>query len=188
MSPNGFSGASPDPTSGDPAFVEETRPNIGRLLLDSFELFAERIVVGVRDRGFPDFRLTDTKVLRYLEADGTQITVLAERAHMTKQAMSELVRRVERQGYVERRPDPDDGRAKRVHLTTTGEKVTEAARAAYRSTVRDWREALGADRFARLQRLLVDLLESQDAAPAYRDLFDVGASGAGEPAGEGGSS
>lgn len=174
MTPNRSSSTSADAVSASAHVEGETRPNIGRLLLHSFEVFSDRIVAGVRDRGFPDFRLTDTKVLRYLEAEGTQITVLAERAHMTKQAMSELVRRVERQGYVERRPDPADGRAKRVHLTARGERVTEAARATYRSIVGDWREALGDDGFDRLQSLLVNLLESQDATPGYRDLFDVG--------------
>ena len=149
-----------------------TSPNIGRLLLSAFELFADEIVAGIRSRGFPDFRLSDTQVVRNLEREGTRITDLAERASMTKQAMSELVRRVERAGYVERRPDPEDGRAKRVHMTERGLAMTRAAREAYGEVAESWSEALGGEDFGRLRELLIELLASQDAMPRYRDPFD----------------
>ena len=42
---------------------------------------------------------------------------LARRAQITKQSMSELVAHLERHGYVERVPDPDDRRAKLVRAT-----------------------------------------------------------------------
>lgn len=147
-------------------------PNVGQLLLAAWELFADEIVSGIRRRGFPDFRLADTQVVRYLDPEGTRITALAERARMSKQAMSELVRRVERQGYVERRDDPEDGRAKRVHLTDTGRRVTEAARATYRELIRGWREELGEENFGRLKGLLSELLESRDALPRHHDPLD----------------
>lgn len=151
---------------------DRAEPNLGRLLLVAFELFSDEIISGIRSRGFPDFRLTDTRVVRNLEEEGTRITELAERARMTKQAMSELVRRVERRGYVERRPDPDDGRAKRVHMTETGLRLTQAAREAYRDVAERWAEALGEEEFARLEELLTDLLASQDALPRFEDPLD----------------
>ena len=39
---------------------------------------------------------------------------------MTHQSMGELVARLERGGWVERRPDPTDGRARLVCLTASG--------------------------------------------------------------------
>ena len=42
---------------------------------------------------------------------------LARRARLSKQAMTELVRHLEHDGLVERRPDPSDGRASVVFLT-----------------------------------------------------------------------
>jgi DNA-binding MarR family transcriptional regulator len=45
---------------------------------------------------------------------GTTVSVLAERAQITKQSMAGLVRHLEQHGYVERRPDPRDRRAKLV--------------------------------------------------------------------------
>jgi DNA-binding MarR family transcriptional regulator len=42
---------------------------------------------------------------------------LAERAHLSKQTMTEMVRRLARDGLVERRADPRDGRASLIFLT-----------------------------------------------------------------------
>lgn len=53
-------------------------------------------------------------MFQYLDDAGTTVSVLAERAQITKQSMAELVRHLEVHGYVERVPDPKDGRAKLV--------------------------------------------------------------------------
>lgn len=45
---------------------------------------------------------------------------------LTQPAITQLVTRLERDGLVERRPDPSDGRAVLVHLTTLGAKVVDA--------------------------------------------------------------
>ena len=47
-----------------------------------------------------------------IEPDGSRLTDLAERARMTKQTVGEVTTDLERLGYVERVPDPRDGRAK----------------------------------------------------------------------------
>ena len=61
---------------------------------------------------------------------------LAERAQMTKQSMGELVRHLEAHGYVERMPDPADGRAKLVRATDRGREVYAIVRDVRRSRPR----------------------------------------------------
>jgi DNA-binding MarR family transcriptional regulator len=51
---------------------------------------------------------------------GTRLTELAARADMTHQSTSELVAGMERRGWVQRRPDPTDHRARLVCLTPAG--------------------------------------------------------------------
>ena len=51
------------------------------------------------------------------EEDGLRMSDIAHRPHLSRQTMTTLVRLCERDGLVTRRPDPDDGRAARVHLT-----------------------------------------------------------------------
>lgn len=52
--------------------------------------------------------------------EGTRVTELAAKLGITKQAVGQLVDDLEAYGWMERRPDPDDGRAKRVHFTEHG--------------------------------------------------------------------
>jgi DNA-binding MarR family transcriptional regulator len=56
-------------------------------------------------------------LLPLFEEDGLRMGELAERARLSKQTMTEMVRRLERDGLVERRADPRDGRASLVFLT-----------------------------------------------------------------------
>jgi len=147
-------------------------PSIGRLLLAAFQLFEDRIVDGIRSLGFSDFRLSDTYVFRNLDPEGSRITTLAKRARVTKQSMSEFVRGLESRGYVQRRPDPRDGRAKRVHLTDRGRSLNEAARRVHRELVEEWAEALGASQFGHLRALLGALLAAHGALPSFVDPLD----------------
>ena len=57
-------------------------------------------------------------VFGFIDLDhGSRLTDLADRSGLTKQAVGEAVAELERKGYVERVPDPLDGRAKIIKLT-----------------------------------------------------------------------
>jgi len=77
-------------------------------------------------RGYDDFPFVSASLLWLMDEGGTRSTVLAQRAGVTKQAMSQLVRLMERQGYLEQIPDPNDTRAKVVRMTRRGEAVKNA--------------------------------------------------------------
>jgi DNA-binding MarR family transcriptional regulator len=107
--------------------------------------------------GHAEVRAAHGAVFEYLDDAGTRVSVLAERARMTKQSMTELVAHLERHGYVERVPDPADGRAKLVRATDRGREVYAIAREAMRDVQARLDERLGADRMATLRRLLEEL-------------------------------
>jgi DNA-binding MarR family transcriptional regulator len=95
------------------------RGDLGFLLAKATQrwngLLAERFAAA----GFGDVRPSYGSVLVPLyEEDGLRLGELARRARLSKQTMTELVRRLERDGLVERRPDPSDGRASLVYLTS----------------------------------------------------------------------
>ena len=78
------------------------------------ELLVERFTA----EGFGEVRPSYGSVLIPLfEEDGLRMGELARRARLSKQAMTELVPRLERDGLVERRRDPRDGRASLIFLT-----------------------------------------------------------------------
>lgn len=151
---------------------DRLNPNIGQLLLGSWELFADRIVSGIHEHGFEDFRLADTAVLRYMDPEGSRITTIAERARMTKQAISQLVQRLEKRGYVVRESDPDDGRAKLVQLSDRGRSVIEAAQETYRELESDWKACVGEEDLAQVERVLTNLLDAHDALPRFQDPLE----------------
>ena len=67
-------------------------------------------------------------VLCALEAEpGLSNARLARALFVTAQTMHGTLSNLEREGLVERRPDPDHGRAKRGVMTTTGLRVLEEA-------------------------------------------------------------
>jgi len=61
-----------------------------------------------------------TNIFHHFRGGGLRLTELAERSHASKQAMRYTIDQLEAAGYVERVPDPTDGRAKIIGLSERG--------------------------------------------------------------------
>lgn len=120
------------------------------------------IFQAVRDAGFTDFTVAQGRLAAGIDPEGTRLTVLAERAQVAKQTATALVDHLERSGYVERVPDPADGRARLVRLTRRGQKVIPVARAEEQAVEQQWTEHLGARRMGQLREALVLLRQITD--------------------------
>jgi DNA-binding MarR family transcriptional regulator len=95
-----------------------SRENLGFLLAKASQRWNELLYERFIAAGYPEVRPSYGSILLPLyEEDGLRLGELARRAHLSKQTMTTMVRLLERDGLVERRPDPDDGRASRVYLT-----------------------------------------------------------------------
>ena len=101
-------------------------PNIARVLLAAARAHTAAVVAQLARRGYVDVPLASASLLWLIDEGGTRSTVLAQRAGVTKQAMSHLVRLMEHQGYLEQVPDPGDTRAKVVRMTPRGKAVKVA--------------------------------------------------------------
>jgi DNA-binding MarR family transcriptional regulator len=87
---------------------------------------------------------------------------LARRARLSKQAMTEMVRRLERDGLVERRADPTDGRASLIFLTARSRAF----------------EPVAVETLAELDRLVRSCLDDRrvgELKGALTELLDLGA-------------
>lgn len=96
---------------------------IGRLLGDAYAVWKRGAYEALASSGFPEIRPAHSPVLRFTPEQGTRVVDLAEQAGMAKQSMSYLVSSLEQSGYVSLSPDPDDGRARLVHLTAKGKQA-----------------------------------------------------------------
>lgn len=128
--------------------------HIGRLLLLAQRDFQARTVEKLRARGYDELTLAHLSLLPHLEVGGTRTTVLAERAGMTKQGAGQIVHDLERLGYVQRRPDPADGRAQLVTFTPAGERFLADAVEIVHAVEADYARLLGPARLADLREAL----------------------------------
>jgi len=99
------------------------------LMREAFVALNGLVLARLAERGHPEVRAAHSAVFQYVDDTGTTVSLLAERAQMTKQAMAELVHHLEAHGYVSRVPDPADRRAKLVLATERGREVLAIARA-----------------------------------------------------------
>ena len=134
--------------------------NLAILLREPFRAMNDRVLARLAERGHPEIRASHGVVFQYLDDAGTRVSVLAERAQMTKQSMAELVAHLERHGYVERVPDASDRRAKLVRATDRGREVFAVAREVVAEVDARLDERLGADKVRQLRALLQELADA----------------------------
>src|SRR3954452_10774120 len=131
--------------------------NLGTLLRDPWLELNARLNARVAERGFADTRPALSVVFQHMRDEGSRITDIAERAQLTKQTVVYLVNELEALGYVERIPDPTDGRAKVVVATARGQAGVDEARRVAAEIEREIAELIGADRMRELLTLLGEL-------------------------------
>jgi DNA-binding MarR family transcriptional regulator len=120
---------------------------------ESAAYFARRL----RAAGYGDIRAAHDKVFTNI-GDGATVSELAQRAQLTKQAMTELVEHLERMGYVERVPHADDRRARLVRLTARGERCVSAATSVLLDVERRWARLVGRQRYGDARAVLAAIL------------------------------
>ncbi len=129
-------------------------PMLGALLRRPLQALTIHVTADLAGAGFTDLRPAHLVVFQQLDAGGSRLTDLAARAHMTKQSMWALVDDLEKMGYVERVPDPADGRARIVRRTARGWAVEGAARASVREFEAEWTQRVGVERMRQFRRVL----------------------------------
>jgi DNA-binding MarR family transcriptional regulator len=115
--------------------------------------------------GFDDIKPHHANIFTFVPPEGIQVSQLTELAHVRKQSMTQTVEELEKLGYVERRPDPNDKRGRLVFLTERGRKVSPIARAAGKLVDQHWAELTSSEEIETLRKALRSVL----AATARKD-------------------
>ncbi len=119
--------------------------------------FEVMLIERQRASGYADLTVAHTAVFSVIDLAGTPIGMLARRAGVTKQAMSQLVEDLVAKGYVERREDPADRRSRLVVLTDKGMGAIRSGRQHIRQIESGYRRVLGPERFETLCELLGEI-------------------------------
>lgn len=131
------------------------------MLFVAHRAIESRVMTAVTGAGF-DITLAQARIAQRIGENGTRLTDLAEQAQVTKQTAGFLVDHMERAGYVERTPDPDDGRARLIRLAPRGVRAAAVANAEAARVEREWSDHLGEDTYRDLRDALRRLREITD--------------------------
>ena len=149
--------------------MQEPAINFGVLLFIPYRHMENRILQAVKEAGYDDVTLAQTRVFQRIAPEGSRLTELAEQSQMTKQSVAGLVDELERMRYVKRVPDPDDRRARLIQIDKRGRQGAKAAQVAHDKVQAEWRSHLGARRFSQLREILEDLREITDPFAATNE-------------------
>ncbi len=133
-----------------------TGPWVGALLRAAWKGVRDHIDEAVKAAGYVDITRTHVSLFRHPTLDGMRPSALAGEMQASKQAVNDLLRDLERQGYIRREVDPTDGRSRLIRLTAKGMKLEDTVRLAARDAERRLERELGPDRFRSFREVLVE--------------------------------
>ncbi len=136
---------------------ERPDPNLAILLRGPFFAFIAEVLRRLHEAGYDDLRVAHLVVFQHIAPEGSRITELAAKAQMAKPSMGYLVQHLEDAGYLERGPDPRDGRARLIQLTPRGWQECEDALDIIAGMEAELASALEQGQMATLRRLLETL-------------------------------
>jgi DNA-binding MarR family transcriptional regulator len=113
---------------------------------------------------FPNVTRAQFELLRWPGIDGLRPGEIAQLSGLSKQTVNDLLGELERSGYIERHPHPDDRRARLVRLTRSGDDLQRTAHETSSALEAEWAEIVGVRRLAALRSTLEDMVASGPAA------------------------
>ena len=129
-----------------------------QLLRRPYEALLMKMHAELAAAGYADtYHSWGTNIFHYLREGGLRLTELAERTHTTKQALRYTINQLEAAGYVERVPDPTDGRAKIIRLTERGWEGRRVADEIIASIEHECVQELGEERMRQFEALIKDV-------------------------------
>jgi DNA-binding MarR family transcriptional regulator len=146
----------------EPEFRERREQMLLRLLLRMTQSMTNETVARMNARGIVGMQPAYPRLLGNLDTDGTRLSALARRMGVTRQATAQLVTEIEKNGFVARRPDPDDGRGIIVLFTEKGRHALATAVDVMTGIEADYVKVIGGEGMANIKRMLKAILDRAD--------------------------
>jgi DNA-binding MarR family transcriptional regulator len=159
------------PASASESVLAQFSRNLPRHIAGVAQALNERLMAQCVAAGHAGLRASFNQVLARLSGSGTRIVDIANACHITQQAAGQLIGELEKLGYVKRKPDSSDKRAKQLVLTARGERLLKDSSRLAAATEHELAQAVGIKAFTGLQGHCAKLCEA---------LFHAHAPGAGD--------
>jgi DNA-binding MarR family transcriptional regulator len=135
------------------------QPMIGLLLRLLSQHYQHEMEDALAAGGFEDIAPSAANVFPFVSPEGATISELADLAHVRKQTMAQAVEQLERTGYVERQPNPQDKRSQLIFLTARGRVVPTVTHAAARRVEEHWADLTSPEELEALKAQLLHLID-----------------------------
>jgi DNA-binding MarR family transcriptional regulator len=147
----------------DPEAVRAHRETVLlRLLVRATQFETNELTARLRARGHESVQASYIPLLGNIDTEGTRVTRVAQRVGGTRQAVSQLLQAIEAAGFLERVPDPEDGRAVLVRHTTAGRALLADALEEMAAIEAGYESVIGSRRMAALKKALTDIAAAAD--------------------------
>jgi DNA-binding MarR family transcriptional regulator len=134
------------------------------LLRAASRTYNDAVLGALAQSGCDDLPRRGGYILTAMHWSGASLDSVIEWMGVTKQAVGQSVDALVLRGYLERSPDPSDGRRVNLMLTDRGKEAGRIARSAIQRVDRELRERVGAETLAQTRTALAALLEIDRAA------------------------
>jgi DNA-binding MarR family transcriptional regulator len=151
-----------------PASDRQREHGLGVLAARLLFAFQDELYARLDEAGHGKLTRVHGAVLAHLDPDGTRPTELARRSGRPKQLIGRAVDELEALGYVERRPEPGDRRAKLIFPTTLGRELIRLSDEIIRDIEQRPAAALGRAAYYDFKQALTAVADSL-AQPATDD-------------------
>ncbi len=135
--------------------------DVATLMFVAYRAMDDQVIRAMREAGVK-VTVAQARLAQRIAEDGSRLTDLAEQSQVTKQTASLLVAALEREGLVERTPDPLDGRAQLIRFTRKGKAASTRAREVVMGVEQEWNDYLGPELAGCLREALTKLREITD--------------------------
>jgi DNA-binding MarR family transcriptional regulator len=125
----------------------------------------DELYARLEEAGYGDLTRLHGAVIAHLDQQGTRATELARRSGRHKQVIGRIVDELEALGYVERRPEERDRRAKLVVPSERGREVMRLSDRIIGEIERRQAEALGKAAYDEFKRTLAAVVDSLTGPP-----------------------
>jgi DNA-binding MarR family transcriptional regulator len=135
-----------------------------RLLIRTSQAETSELTNRLHAAGHGSVQSSYIGLLANVDTEGTRVVTIAKRTGNTRQAVSQLINAIEAAGFLERTPDPADGRAVLVRHTSAGRNLLADALEMMADIEAGYERVIGPGRMRALKKALADIAQAADPA------------------------
>lgn len=145
--------------------------NVGKLINRWKRFFDDWAYETLANEGYDFFKLSYMPFIMNISETGSSNTEIAAKAKVTKQAMSKVVKELERKGLISSQKHETDARVSIIFLTPKGKSFIADTKKCVNKLGEEYKELVGADNFEIMVDCIFKINEYHESKTENRTLY-----------------